>query len=144
MDLVALIARDVTARLPVCTYDRGAGAYAICTAVATRSGTTSARPRPVFCSFFSEERNAPRRRVQARVSRSLKDFARLRRELRRRVAALRVRLDQGIYRVRRRHGRALGPDGGRAARRRARVHGRAGVGLHNYGVVERERFFYCF
>ncbi|EGB08820.1 hypothetical protein AURANDRAFT_63814 [Aureococcus anophagefferens] len=56
MDLVALIARDVTARLPVCTYDRGAGAYAICTAVATR-------------------------RVQARVSRSLKDFARLRREL---------------------------------------------------------------
>ncbi|KAH8066651.1 hypothetical protein JL722_1105 [Aureococcus anophagefferens] len=80
MDLVALIAR-VTARLPVCTYDRGAGAYAICTAVATRSGTTSARPRPVVCSFFSDERNAPRRRVQARVSRSLKDFARLRREL---------------------------------------------------------------
>ena len=81
MDLVALIARDVTARLPVCTYDRGAGAYAICTAVATRSGTTSARPRPVFCLFFSDERNARRRRVQARVSRSLKDFARLRREL---------------------------------------------------------------
>ncbi|KAH8094364.1 hypothetical protein JL720_4361 [Aureococcus anophagefferens] len=81
MDLVALIARDVTARLPVCTYDRGAGAYAICTAVATRSGTTSARPRPVFFVCFSPTKETRAAGGSRRVSRSLKDFARLRREL---------------------------------------------------------------
>ena len=43
--------------------------------------------------------------------------------------------------MRRRHGRRLWSYGGRAARGRARVHGRAGVAFHGYGVVEREGFF---
>ena len=60
LDLITIIARDVTARLPVCAFNVSTMTYDISTAVATRSGTT---------------------RIQARVSRSLKDFARLRREL---------------------------------------------------------------
>lgn len=60
MELVCLVARDICARLPVCRYDAVTRTYAVVTALATRSGAT---------------------RVQARVPRDLRAFARLRREL---------------------------------------------------------------